>query len=92
VSQKKKEVSESPASRDLSGFGEAVVKLTDKETGQVVAFIGMQQGEEKVHIPNPLTPDQLEAVHDLVQRKKFNKHISNERFDKAQAFADRKFS
>lgn len=90
--KKKKEVAESPNSRDISGFGDSVVKLTDKETGEVIAFIGVQQGEERVHIPKPITPDQLEAVSELVQRKKFTKHISNERFDKAQAFADRKFS
>ena len=89
----KKEVTKTPTGRnDLSGFGDAVVKLTDKETGEVVAYIGVQQGEERVHIPKPLTPDQLEAVSELVQRKKFTKHISNERYDKAQAFADRKFS
>ena len=89
----KKQVTETQTGRnDLSGFGDSVVKLTDKDTGEVVAFIGMQQGEEMVYIPKPITAEQLEAVSELVQRKKFNKHISNERFDKAQAFADRKFS
>jgi hypothetical protein len=89
----KKEVTETPtASPKPERSFRPVVKLTDKETGEVVAYIGVQQGEERVHIPKPLTPDQLEAVSELVQRKKFTKHISNERYDKAQAFADRKFS
>lgn len=88
----KKQVTESPSGRnDVGGFGDAVVKLTDKETGEVVAFVGMQAGEEKVHFAKAITPDQVEAVSELLQRRKFTKHISKERFDKAQAYADRKF-
>lgn len=89
----KKEVTESQTGRsDMGGFGDAVVKLTDHETGEVVAYIGMQEGEQKVHFAKAVTPDQVIAVSELLERKKFGKHISNERFDKAQAFADRKFS
>jgi hypothetical protein len=86
-------VTEAPTGRqDLSGFGENVVKLNDPDTGETIAFVGVQQGEERIHFPKPITADQVEAVSELLQRKKFTKHISNERFDKAQAYADRKFS
>lgn len=88
----KKTVTETPVGRnDLSGFGDNVVKLTDQTTGEVVAYIGIQQGQELIHFPKPITPEQVDAVNELVQKKKFNKYISNERFDKAQEFADRKY-
>ena len=88
----KKELKESDENRNnLSGFGDNVVKLTDKETGETVAYIGKQDGEERIHFAKTVTPDQLEAVHELVQKKKFNKHILKDRFDKAQAFADKRF-
>lgn len=89
----KKAVTETPTTRnDLSGFGDNVVKLTDSQTSEVLAYIGRLNGEEKVHFSRPVNADQLEAVFELLQKKKFNKHISNERFDKAQEFADRKFT
>jgi len=89
----KKAVTETPTTRnDLSGFGDNVVKLTDPHTSEVLAYIGRLEGEEKVHFSKPVSFDQLEAVFELMQKKKFTKHISKERFDKAQEFADRKFS
>lgn len=78
-----KRVTESPTGKqDLSGFGDSVVKLSDPETGEVVAFIGVQQGEQRVHFPKPISVDLVEAVNDLLQRNKFHKHISKERYDK----------
>ena len=92
TTRKKKAVAETPTNQnDLTGFGENVVKLTDSMSGQILAYVGKQGGEEKVHFAKPITVDQLEAVHELLQKKKFNKHISNERFDRAQEYANRKF-
>jgi hypothetical protein len=86
-------VTETPTSRnDISGFGDNVVKLTDKESGEILAYIGLINGEEKIHFTKPITPDQVEAVSELLQKKKFTKHISQERYEKAQDFANRKFS
>jgi len=88
-----KEVIETPTARnDFLGFGDNVVKLIDPQTSELLAYIGRLKGEEKVYFSNPITFEQLEAVYELIQKKKFNKHVSNERFDKAQEFADRKFS
>ena len=88
----KKELKETDDGRNnLSGFGDNVVKLTDQESGEVVAYIGKQEGVEKIHFAKAVTPEQLEAVHELVQKKKFNKHILKDRFEKAQAYADKRF-
>jgi len=76
---------------DISGFGDNVVKLTDPQTGQVLAYIGKLEGEDKVHFTLPVSLDQLEAVYELMQKKKFTKHIFKERFVEAQEFANRKF-
>ena len=76
----------------VSPFGDNVVKINDTETGEVIAIIGVQNGQEKVQFSKLVTPDQLDAINKLVQKKKFNKHVSQERFDKAQALANRRFS
>ena len=90
TTRKKKVVAETPTNH-LTGFGENVVKLTDSTSGEILAYVGKQNGEEKVHFAKPITVDQLEDVYELLQKKKFNKHISKERFNRAQEYADRKF-
>lgn len=75
---------------DIAGFGNNVVKLVDQTNGSIVAYIGLQNGEEKIYFPRTLTLERLEVVYELIQKKKFNKYILNEQFDKAQEFADRK--
>ena len=80
-----------PSNNEIIGFGDKVVKITDQETGEVVAYFGIQDEKEKVYFSKPISIEGLEAVHELLQKKKFNKHIANERFDKAQNFANRKF-
>jgi hypothetical protein len=86
-----KKVNEIPSNNEIIGFGDKVVKITDQETGEVVAYFGIQDEKEKVYFSKPISIEGLEAVHELLQKKKFNKHIANERFDKAQNFANRKF-
>jgi hypothetical protein len=88
---KKKEIHESNGDNEISGFGDNVVKLKDKDTGEVVAFIGTQNGEERVYFPKAITFEQVEAVSELLGRKKLQKHLHRERFEKAQAYADKKF-
>ena len=86
-----KKVNEIPSNNEIAGFGDKVVKITDQETGEVVAYFGIQNEKEKVYFSKPISIEGLEAVNELLQKKKFNKHIANERFDKAQNFANRKF-
>lgn len=88
----KRTVIETPTTRnELSGFGDNVVKLTDSETAEVLVFIGKQEGEDKVYFPKPISLEQLHTIFDLLSKKKFNKYLFSEQFDKAQEFADRKF-
>ena len=87
----KKEVTASSNSKDVSGFGENVVKLTDKESGETVCFLGKIAGNEQVFFGKAVSPDQVEAVAEFLQRKKIHKHIENNHFDKAQDYANRKF-
>lgn len=75
----------------ISGFGTSVIKLTDRKTGEAIAFIGKLNNEDKIHFPRSLSFDQAEAVLDFISKKKFNRYMSKENFDKAQKFADRKF-
>ena len=89
VTKKAKKPLNESISNDIAGFGNNVVKLT--ESGIVLAYIGMQDGHEKVYFPKPVTSERLESVYEFMQKKKFNKFITNEQFDKAQEFADRKF-
>jgi hypothetical protein len=66
----KKAVTETPTNcNDLSGFGENVVKLTDSQTSEVLAYIGRLNGEEKVHFSRPVNVNQLEAVFELMQKE-----------------------
>lgn len=88
---KKTEVHETPNAHDLEGFGENVVKLTDKDSGEVVCFLGKSDGKEKVFFGRAVSPDQVEAVAELLQRKKLHKYIGKDEFEKAQQYANRKF-
>lgn len=91
MAKKKTEIHETPNSRDLAGFGASVVKLTDKESGELVCFLGKSNGEEKVFFGKAVSFEQIEAVADFIQRKKFQKLVGKDEFDKAQIYADKKF-
>lgn len=82
---------ETPNSRDIAGFGDNVIKLTDNITGETVCFIGKIQGEEKIHFSRAISLKQLESVVELLQKKKMQKFLDGEKYEKAQSFADRKF-
>lgn len=93
TSKKKPEVTETETQRgDISGLGESVVKLYDKSNSETLCYIGFQEGERKIFFPKAVVPEQVEAVVEFLNKKKFNRHISNSAFDKAQEFADRKFN
>lgn len=84
------QVQESPT-RDLAGFGENIIKLTDKMTGETLCYIGRIQGEEKIHFSRAISLKQLESVTELLQKKKMQKFLDREKYEKAQSYADRKF-
>lgn len=85
---KKKSVVEQESSKnDVAGLGENPIKLVDKDSGNIIAYVG----KEQVYFNKTVSFDELESVLCFVQKKKFHKHLSNERFEEAQEFANRKF-
>lgn len=76
---------------DICGFGETVVKLLDHDTGETIAFIGKIQNEERIHLSKTISFEQFQAISDVIAKKKLNKYLEQEDFEKAQNFVDRKF-
>jgi len=70
---------------------QTALQLTNKE-GQVVCFIRIENGVEKVCFSNDVSINELSNVTELLNKKKFRKQLAKEKFDKAQEFLNRKFS
>ena len=85
------ELTESP-SKDISGFGDSVVKITDGH-GRTVCFIGRKTNEPKelVHFPSPVSVEVIASVQSLLEKRKMRKALNNGNYEKAQKFADRKW-
>lgn len=79
------------SSEEISGLGENVVKVIDVNTGANICFIGIINNEEKVYFSKIATLAQIEAVADLLHKKKFSKLLTNGKIEKAQSYADKKF-
>lgn len=94
----KKSVQETPAIKnEIVGFGDNVVKITDSETGRIVCFIGKKKGleeseEEFLHFPSPVPVALVEAVSELMDKRKMKKALNKGDYEKAQRFADKKVS
>lgn len=84
--------SEANQQTGVAGFGINTIKLTDKLSGETVAYIGKLNNEDRIHFTKSLSIEQALAVLELISKKKFNRYMSTERFQKAQEFANRKFS
>jgi len=78
-------------SKDIKGFDNEVIKITDATTGNVVCHIGLIHGLESVYFIRPTSLEDLEAIVELMNKKKMQKHLTNGDFDKAEEFANRKF-
>lgn len=85
-------IEQSTTSSDLAGMGKELVKLKNMKTGEVLAFIGEFNGNECVNFTKPIKIDDLIAVAEIIQKKKFNKAISKNNFDKAEGFINKKFN
>ena len=77
---------ESP-DNNYSGFGRNVVKLTN-QFGSVVCLIGEH---DMVWFPRPCTFEELQAVSEILHKKKMRKALNHQDFQKAQDFANKKF-
>lgn len=84
--------SEANQQTGVAGFGINTIKLTDRRSGETIAYIGKLNEEDKIHFTKSLSIEQALAVLELISKKKFNRYMSTERFEKAQEFANRKFS
>ena len=87
----KSKVVEHAAPNQVHGLGVDVVKILDAETGESICFIGYVKEKEQVHFSKPATFAQIEAVADLLHRKKFRKHLANGKIEKAEHYADKNF-
>jgi hypothetical protein len=79
-------------SNELAGFGKETIKLIDTDNNQTVCFLGLVEGDVKVFFPKPACLEQLEAVAELIQKKKLKKFFEKSVLDKATEFAERKLS
>jgi hypothetical protein len=79
------------SNEEISGFGENVVKVVDVNTGANICFIAIVDNEEKVFFNKITNLAEIEAVADLLHKKKFNKLLNHGKIEKAQSYADKKF-
>lgn len=91
VAKNKKRVLTHNAETEISGLGHDTVKLIDADNGNSLCYIGIKNDEELVHFTKPVTLETLEAVVELINKKKFGKALTAGDIDKAQKFADKKF-
>ena len=89
---KKKQVIQHRAETELSGLGSDVVKILDADNGNCICFIGMKDEDEMVHFTKPVSLEAIEAVIELLHKKKFGKALNAGNIEKAQKYANKKFA
>lgn len=87
----KKRVYEVGADNVLSGLGDNVVKIVDASDGQNICFIGMLGDAEAVWFPKPVNYEQIEAVYNLLHKKKFSRALNKGDLKKAQVVANKSY-
>jgi hypothetical protein len=87
----KKKIVEINASETISGLGKEVVKILDAESGESICYIGHQNEEHRIFFSRPIGIEEIDAVRELVRKKKFSKALVNGKIKKAQKLADKKF-
>jgi hypothetical protein len=90
-STKPKRIVETKAFDQCYGLGEETVKIIDADIDQVICFIAKKNDEEQVYFPKPASLAQIEAIIELIRRKKFNRFMDEGKIEKAQEYANRKF-
>ena len=77
---------------EIAGIGMELIKLKNEKSGEVLAYIGQIDKKECVSFTKPISFDDLISVAEIVQKKKFNKAIIKNEFDKAEGFINKKFN
>jgi hypothetical protein len=88
---KAKRIVETKAVDQCFGLGEETVKIIDADVDQVICFIAKKNDEDQIYFPKPASLAEIEAVVELLQRKKFNRFMNEGEIEKAQEYANRKF-
>lgn len=88
---KPKRIVETKAVDQCFGLGEETVKIIDADVDQVICFIAKKNDEDQIYFPKPASLAEIEAVVELLQRKKFNRFMNEGEIEKAQEYANRKF-
>ena len=77
---------------DLAGMGSDLVKLKNSENNEVVAYIGVFNGEQSVNFTKPVSIKDLIAVSEIFGKKKFSKSMDKKDLVKAEVFINKKFN
>jgi len=77
---------------DLAGMGLDLVKLKNSETNEIIAYIGVFNGEESVNFIKPVSIKDLIAVSGIFGKKKFSKSMGKKDLVKAEVFINKKFN
>lgn len=88
----RKSIIQHKADTELSGLGTDVVKILDADNGTCICFIGIQNDAEMVHFTKPVSLESIEAIVELLHKKKFGKALNDGDIEKAQKYADKKFA
>jgi len=78
---------------EISGFGDSVVKISDSD-GKTICYIGRTSANNKemVHFPSPVPVDLVAGVQVLLEKRKMRKALDAGDYEKAQRYADKKWS
>lgn len=85
-------VEQAATTSDLAGMGKELIRLKNTKTGEVLAFIGQFENKECISFPRPIKFEDVIAVAEILQKKKFNKAMNKNEFDKAEGFMNKKFN
>jgi len=77
---------------DLVGMGSDLVKLKNSENNEIIAYIGVFNGEESVNFARPVSIKDLIAVSEIFGKKKFSKSMCKKDLVKAEVFINKKFN
>ncbi len=73
----------------LAGLGDNVVKIIKKDTDEVVCYIGKKEDKDFVFFQGVINSEDVITVAELLGKKKMQKALSKNDFEKAQKIANK---
>jgi len=89
---RKKKVVEQDAQDTIAGLGDNVVKIVDADSGEGICYIGQKNEEHCIFFSRPIGLEEIEAVSQLIRKKKFIRAMKKGKLEKAQKLADKRFA